>query len=41
MSNITLMGLDLAKNVFQICGLNKAGKVPFNRKIKRNKWMAS
>ncbi len=41
MSNITLIGLDLAKNIFQICGLNKAGKVQFNRKIKRNKLRAS
>ena len=41
MSNITLIGLDLAKTIFQICGLNRAGKVVFNRKIKRNKLMAS
>ena len=40
MSNITLIGLDLAKTIFQICGLNKAGKVIFNRKVKRNKLMA-
>ena len=41
MSNITLIGLDLAKNVFQICGLNRAGKVIFNRKVTRHKLLPS
>lgn len=40
MNNITLIGLDLAKNIFQVCGLNKAGKVQFNRKVKRRDLMA-
>lgn len=35
--NITLIGLDLAKNVIQICGVNQAGKAVFNRKVARNK----
>lgn len=32
---ITLIGIDLAKNVFQACGVNQAGKAMFNRAIKR------
>lgn len=34
---VTLIGIDLAKSVFQICGVNQAGKPIFNRKIRRNK----
>jgi len=35
MSNITTIGIDLAKSVFQICGLNKANKKVFNKQVKR------
>lgn len=35
--NMTLIGLDLAKNVIQVCGVNQAGKAAFNRKVARNK----
>ncbi|AEY02064.1 transposase IS116/IS110/IS902 [Oceanimonas sp. GK1] len=35
--NITLIGLDLAKNVIQICGVNQAGKAVFNRSVTRHK----
>lgn len=35
MSNITTIGIDLAKSVFQICGLNKARKKVFNKQVKR------
>jgi transposase len=37
MSNNKLIGIDLAKNTFQICALNQANKVLFNKKISRNK----
>ena len=38
MSNtITRVGIDLAKNIFQICAVNKYGKVLFNKTIKRDK----
>ncbi len=37
MSNIKLIGIDLAKNTFQICALNQANKVIFNKKISRKK----
>jgi transposase len=40
-SNITLIGVDLAKNVIQICGLNRAGKVVFNHKVTRHKLLPS
>ncbi len=36
---VTLIGLDLAKNVFQVCGVNQAGKLVFNRQVRRNKLM--
>lgn len=36
---VTLVGIDLAKNVFQVCGVNQAGKQVFNRQIRRNKLM--
>ena len=37
MSNITLIGIDIAKDVFQLCGLNRANKVQFNKSVKRNR----
>jgi transposase len=35
--NITLIGLDLAKNTIQVCGVNQAGKSVFNRALPRTK----
>lgn len=35
--NITLIGIDLAKSIFQVCGVNQAGKQLFNRQVRRNK----
>jgi len=35
--NVTLIGIDLAKTIFQVCGVNKAGKPIFNRQLRRNK----
>lgn len=32
---IKLLGIDLAKNVFQLCALNRAGTVVFNRAVRR------
>ena len=32
---IKLLGIDLAKNVFQLCALNQANKVLFNRAVRR------
>jgi len=39
MSHVTLIGIDLAKSVFQLCGLNKARKVQFNKKVSRAKFI--
>lgn len=33
--NVTLIGIDLAKTIFQVCGVNQAGNPVFNRTIKR------
>jgi transposase len=33
--NVTLIGIDLAKSVFQLCGVNRAGKPVFNRQVLR------
>lgn len=34
--NVTLIGIDLAKTIFQVCGVNQAGKRVFNRAIRRH-----
>lgn len=36
---VTLIGIDLAKSIFQVCGVNPAGKAVFNRQVRRNKLM--
>lgn len=33
--NVTLIGVDLAKSVFQLCGVNQGGKVVFERAVRR------
>ena len=35
----TLIGIDLAKSIFQVCGVNQAGKRVFNRQIRRARLM--
>lgn len=37
MENVTTLGVDLAKNDFQVCGMNSKGKVLFNKKLNRKK----
>lgn len=32
---VSLIGIDLAKSVFQVCGVNTAGKQQFNRQVRR------
>lgn len=34
---VTLISIDLAKNVFQVCGVNQAGRSIFNRQVSRSK----
>lgn len=36
--NIKTLGIDLAKNVFQVCGLDNRGKVVFTKRLSRNKF---
>lgn len=38
--DVKVIGIDLAKHVFQLCGLNQAGKVAFNRRRSRDKLLA-
>ena len=38
--NVTLIGIDLAKSVFQVCAVNQAGKTVFNRPVRRHRLMA-
>lgn len=35
--NVTLIGIDLAKSIFQVCGVNQAGKPVFNRQVRRKR----
>ena len=37
MNNNSIFGIDLAKNYFQVCALNQANKVNFNKQLTRNK----
>lgn len=37
---VTLIGIDLAKTIFQVCGVNQAGKKVFNRQLRRNKLLS-
>lgn len=37
---VTLLGVDLAKTIFQVCGVNKAGRPVFNRQVRRSRLMA-
>lgn len=37
---VCLIGIDLAKNILQVCGVNQAGKPVFNKALRRNKLTA-
>lgn len=41
METISTVGIDLSKRVFQICGKNHRGRVIFNRKVMRDKFLSS
>ena len=36
---ITRVGVDLAKNVFQVHGVNRAGRCVWKRQLKRSNWL--
>ncbi len=38
---ITRIGVDLAKNVFQLHGVDRSGKMVWKRRLSRNKWIAA
>lgn len=40
MKNITLLAIDIAKNVFQLQGRNKMGKIMLNKRLKRDHLIA-
>jgi transposase len=37
--NLKTMTIDLAKNVFQVCGVNEHIKPQFNKELKRSEWL--
>jgi len=37
MNNVTLIGIDLAKEIFQVCGVDPEQQVVFNRRVRRSK----
>ena len=37
---VTLIGIDLAKTIFQVCGVNRSGKPVFNRQLRRHQLMS-
>jgi len=37
--NISRIGIDLAKNVFQLNGVDRSGKTVWKRRLKRNQWL--
>lgn len=39
--NTRLISVDLAKNVFQVCGLNRAGKLAFNKRVSRKQFAST
>ncbi len=39
MNKVTRMGVDLAKNVFQLHGVDRTGKCVFKRRLSRSKWI--
>lgn len=40
MSDIKTLGIDLAKNIFQLCGVNEAGKIVLTKRLKRKDFSA-
>jgi transposase len=37
---VSIIGIDLAKRIFQVCGLNRAGKPVFNKKLRRSELLS-
>ena len=41
MANVHYLGIDLAKNVFQLCGLSRSGRVVYKTRLKRDELLRS
>lgn len=41
MEQITELGIDIAKNVFELCGLNSAREVVYRKRVRRRQFMAT
>lgn len=39
MEKVATLGVDLAKNIFQVCGMTTSGRVVFNKKLRRNQFL--
>lgn len=39
MSHIKVLGIDIAKDIFQLCGINRHGKVIYTKTVKRQKFI--
>ena len=37
MKNISVLGIDIAKNVFELCGIDKKGEAFYRRRVSRKK----
>lgn len=37
---VTLIGIDLANSIFQVCGVNRAAKPVFNRQVRRQRLLS-
>jgi hypothetical protein len=40
MQQITELGIDIAKNVFELCGLNAAHEVVYRKRVRRRQFLA-
>ncbi|MES1941411.1 transposase, partial [Salinisphaera sp. T5B8] len=41
MQQITELGIDIAKNVFELCGLNAAHEVVYRKRVRRRQFLAT
>lgn len=35
MAHIKILGIDIAKDIFQLCGINEKGKIIYKKRVKR------
>ena len=41
MGNITVLGIDISKNVFELCGLDSDKSICYRKRVSRKKFMES